>query len=66
MATASTPKTSTAAKAPEATETPEQRLTAAVTALLEIAKPLADLNQVDVGDYRLQFAGGVLLSMSHR
>jgi hypothetical protein len=52
--------------APVVTATPLQVLEGAVEALVSASLPIADVNQLDVGNYRLQFAGGVLLSMSHK
>lgn len=52
--------------APVVTATPLQTLERAVEALVSASLPIADVNQLDVGNYRLQFAGGVLLSLSHK
>jgi hypothetical protein len=52
--------------APAAIPTPLQSLEDAVTALVSASRAVADANQLDVGNYRLQFAGGELLSLSHK
>jgi hypothetical protein len=64
-----TEPTAKPAKSPKPTApalTPLQSLEAAVEALVSASRPLADANQLDVGNYRLQFAGGELLSLSHK
>ena len=52
--------------APVADRTPREVLDEAMAALVSASRAVAGENQLDVGNYRLQFSGGELLSLSHK